>query len=60
MDAIGSLKVTTLAENLVQAGGLGQWGLSFLLELEDARGAHRKERALEHTRKSYDIGPAPY
>jgi 7,8-dihydropterin-6-yl-methyl-4-(beta-D-ribofuranosyl)aminobenzene 5'-phosphate synthase len=42
MDAIGSLKVTTLAENLVQVGGLGQWGLSFLLELEDARGALRK------------------
>jgi len=42
MDAIGSLKVTTIAENLVQAGGLGQWGLSFLLELEDARGTLRK------------------
>lgn len=42
MDAIGSLKVTTLAENFVQAGGLGQWGLSFLLELEDDRGTPRK------------------
>jgi 7,8-dihydropterin-6-yl-methyl-4-(beta-D-ribofuranosyl)aminobenzene 5'-phosphate synthase len=42
MDAIRSLKVTTLAENLVQAGGLGQWGLSFLLELRDVRGTPRK------------------
>jgi 7,8-dihydropterin-6-yl-methyl-4-(beta-D-ribofuranosyl)aminobenzene 5'-phosphate synthase len=42
MDKIGSLKITTLAENLVQAGGLGQWGLSFLLELTDSRGEARK------------------
>jgi 7,8-dihydropterin-6-yl-methyl-4-(beta-D-ribofuranosyl)aminobenzene 5'-phosphate synthase len=42
MSHIRSLKVTTLAENLVQAGGLGQWGLSFLLELVDSKGADRK------------------
>lgn len=42
MDQIQSLKITTLAENLVQAGGLGQWGLSFLLELVDARDEARK------------------
>jgi 7,8-dihydropterin-6-yl-methyl-4-(beta-D-ribofuranosyl)aminobenzene 5'-phosphate synthase len=42
MDMVGSLKITTLAENLVQAGGLGQWGLSFLLELTDSRGEARK------------------
>ncbi len=42
MNKIGSLKITTLAENLVQAGGLGQWGLSFLLELTDSRGDARK------------------
>jgi 7,8-dihydropterin-6-yl-methyl-4-(beta-D-ribofuranosyl)aminobenzene 5'-phosphate synthase len=42
MSSIRSLKVTTLAENLVQAGGLGQWGLSFLLELEDDGGRDRK------------------
>ena len=42
MSRIRSLKITTLAENLVQAGGLGQWGLSFLLELEDGRGVDRK------------------
>jgi 7,8-dihydropterin-6-yl-methyl-4-(beta-D-ribofuranosyl)aminobenzene 5'-phosphate synthase len=42
MDKIGSLKITTLAENLVQSGGLGQWGLSFLLELTDSRGEARK------------------
>jgi 7,8-dihydropterin-6-yl-methyl-4-(beta-D-ribofuranosyl)aminobenzene 5'-phosphate synthase len=43
MDAVRSLKVTTLADNIVQLAGLhGQWGLSFLLELEDARGDRRK------------------
>jgi 7,8-dihydropterin-6-yl-methyl-4-(beta-D-ribofuranosyl)aminobenzene 5'-phosphate synthase len=43
MDAVRSLKVTTLADNLVQLGGFhGQWGLSLMLELEDARGDHRK------------------
>jgi len=42
MNSIRSLKVTTLAENLVQAGGLGQWGLSFLFELEDGGGRDRK------------------
>lgn len=36
------MRITTLAENLVQMGGLGQWGLSFLLELVDARGEDRK------------------
>ena len=42
MDSIKSLKFTTLAENLVMAGGLGQWGFSLLLEVEDARGKARK------------------
>jgi 7,8-dihydropterin-6-yl-methyl-4-(beta-D-ribofuranosyl)aminobenzene 5'-phosphate synthase len=42
MEKVGSLKITTLAENLVQTGGLGQWGLSFLLELIDAKGEDRK------------------
>jgi 7,8-dihydropterin-6-yl-methyl-4-(beta-D-ribofuranosyl)aminobenzene 5'-phosphate synthase len=42
MVKISDLKVTTLAENLVQAGGLGQWGLSFLLEFVDAGGEARK------------------
>jgi len=42
MSKLGSLKITTIAENLVQAGGLGQWGLSFLLELQDAHGDYRK------------------
>jgi 7,8-dihydropterin-6-yl-methyl-4-(beta-D-ribofuranosyl)aminobenzene 5'-phosphate synthase len=42
MDTINSLKVTTLADNFVQAGGLGQWGLSFLLDFEDTRGTPRK------------------
>ena len=42
MGKVESLKVTTLAENLVQTGGLGQWGLSFLLELVDAKGEERR------------------
>ncbi len=42
MDEINGLKITTLAENMVQAGGLGQWGLSFLLEVDDAKGDQRK------------------
>lgn len=47
MRSIRALKITTLAEN--SAGGislittcLGQWGLSFLLEIVDARGDDRK------------------
>lgn len=40
---IGSLKVTTLADNMVQKSNFqGQWGLSFLMELEDADGVDRK------------------
>lgn len=42
MKSIHSLNITTLAENLVQAGGLGQWGLSFLLEVEDLNESPRK------------------
>jgi 7,8-dihydropterin-6-yl-methyl-4-(beta-D-ribofuranosyl)aminobenzene 5'-phosphate synthase len=42
MDHISSFKITTLAENLVQEGGLGQWGLSYLLELKDTKGCERK------------------
>ena len=40
---IKSLKITTIADNLVlQAGLWGQWGLSYLLELQDERGNTRK------------------
>lgn len=42
MDKIRDLKITTLADNLVMTKCLGQWGLSFLVEFVDARGAHRK------------------
>jgi len=42
MSLIQDLKITTLAENLVMTKCLGQWGLSFLLELTDARGDRRK------------------
>lgn len=40
---IENLKVTTLADNLVLMYGLqGRWGLSFFLELVDAKGKSRK------------------
>lgn len=42
MEQIGSLKITTLAENYAFGRGIGQWGLSFLLELVDAKGDPRK------------------
>jgi 7,8-dihydropterin-6-yl-methyl-4-(beta-D-ribofuranosyl)aminobenzene 5'-phosphate synthase len=42
MRLISDLKITTLAENMVASGCLGQWGLSFLLEFADARGDKRK------------------
>lgn len=41
MSSIKSLKITTLAENMASAC-LGQWGLSLLLELVDAKGDRRK------------------
>jgi 7,8-dihydropterin-6-yl-methyl-4-(beta-D-ribofuranosyl)aminobenzene 5'-phosphate synthase len=40
---IKSLKITTIADNLVLRAGLwGQWGLSYLLELTDSRDEKRK------------------
>jgi len=40
---IKSLKITTIADNLVlQAGLWGQWGLSYLLEITDSKGTPRK------------------
>jgi 7,8-dihydropterin-6-yl-methyl-4-(beta-D-ribofuranosyl)aminobenzene 5'-phosphate synthase len=42
MSAIKSLKITTLVENTASHTCLGQWGLSFLLELVDAKGNDRK------------------
>lgn len=42
MGLIRNLRITTLAENLVMTKCLGQWGLSFLLELTDAEGDCRK------------------
>jgi len=39
---IRDLKITTLAENMVATGCLGQWGLSFLLELVDAKGSNKR------------------
>ena len=42
IDLVRDLKITTLAENLTMTSCLGQWGLSFLIELVDARGDDRK------------------
>jgi len=42
MNLIRDLTITTLAENSVVAPYLGQWGLSFLLRLVDAKGDPRK------------------
>jgi len=39
---IRDLKITTLAENSVVPRYLGQWGLSFLLELVDIKGNNQK------------------
>lgn len=42
MSLVRELKVTTLAENFAAMGGLGQAGLSLLIELVDAKGDDRK------------------
>jgi 7,8-dihydropterin-6-yl-methyl-4-(beta-D-ribofuranosyl)aminobenzene 5'-phosphate synthase len=57
--SVRALKITTLAENAAQSVLLGQWGLSFLLELVDGKGDNRKvvfdtginKRALLHNIK---------
>jgi len=40
--SVRGLKITTLAENSAEGTCLGQWGLSFLLQLVDAKGDSRK------------------
>jgi 7,8-dihydropterin-6-yl-methyl-4-(beta-D-ribofuranosyl)aminobenzene 5'-phosphate synthase len=40
--SVRALRITTLAENSAQTRCLGQWGLSFILELVDERGDDRK------------------
>lgn len=60
---IRDLKITTLAENLVQMGGLGQWGLSILLEFVDVKGDDKKvvfdtsanKEALMHNIKHLEV-----
>ena len=42
MSLIQDLKITTLADNLTLTSCLGQWGLSFLLELVDARDNNKR------------------
>lgn len=41
-NSIRDLRITTLTENFAQGRCLGQWGLSFLLEFEDAQGESRR------------------
>jgi len=41
-NSIRDLRITTLAENFAQGRCLGQWGLYFLLEFEDAQGERRR------------------
>ena len=61
--SIQDLKITTLAENWASSILLGQWGLSFLLELTDAKGKKRKivldtgkyKPALLHNLKNLNI-----
>jgi len=63
MRLIKDLKITTLAENSVRPGMLGQWGLSFLLDFVDASGDDRKivfdtgvnKRALLHNIKQLKV-----
>jgi 7,8-dihydropterin-6-yl-methyl-4-(beta-D-ribofuranosyl)aminobenzene 5'-phosphate synthase len=40
--SISKLKITTMTENSAAGPFLGQWGLSFLVELVDAKGEKRK------------------
>ncbi len=42
MEKIHSLKITTLAENMATPRFLGQWGLSFLLEITDSKNESRR------------------
>lgn len=42
MNHIKALKITTLGENIAYGKCLGQWGLSFLMELVDAKDRKRK------------------
>jgi regulator of replication initiation timing len=64
--SVRALKITTLAENSAQSVLLGQWGLSFLLELVDGKGDDRKvvfdtgmnKRALLHNIKSLEMNLA--
>ncbi len=63
ISSINYLKITTLAENYVQTGSeLGQWGLSFYLDLIDSKSDERKilfdtginKEALLHNIKSLE------
>jgi len=61
--SVQDLKITTLAENSATSILLGQWGLSFLLEMTDAKGKKRKiildtgkyKPALLHNMKNLNV-----
>jgi 7,8-dihydropterin-6-yl-methyl-4-(beta-D-ribofuranosyl)aminobenzene 5'-phosphate synthase len=63
LTSVQDLKITTLAENSATSILLGQWGLSFLLEMTDAKGKKRKiildtgkyKRALLHNLKNLNV-----
>lgn len=65
-DSIQALKIATVAENSAMSTLLGQWGLSFLVEIVDAKGDRRKvlmdtgmnKRALLHNIKKLEINLA--
>lgn len=61
--SVQTLKITTVAENSAMSALLGQWGLSFLVEIVDGNGHKRKvlmdtgldKRALLHNVKKLEI-----
>jgi 7,8-dihydropterin-6-yl-methyl-4-(beta-D-ribofuranosyl)aminobenzene 5'-phosphate synthase len=61
--SVQTLKITTVAENSAMSALLGQWGLSFLVEIIDGSGHKRKvlmdtgldKRALLHNVKKLEI-----
>ena len=63
MDHTKNLKITTLVENLAYPKYLGQWGLSFLVELIDAKDKLRKiifdtggsKKAFKHNVKALKV-----
>jgi len=63
MKSIRNLKIYTIVENMVGVKGWGSWGLSFLLEIEDANGDNQNilfdaggnKEVFLHNTKIYNI-----